>query len=267
MGLADFLLGVVVVTCLGFGVGFGAMTDAGAVEILVARICFLVAAVTVGVAFVYWVRERKRSGASILVAAVATVAWISVGLPLQLKWLDSRVAAHLIPLPPPRRPEAPTPPKQEALAQSPPVEKKPPQPSPPWMTSDEIEAQRKLGRTPIIYSPEELIKMWVSHQNISIYENKWIKLDYPMDGVPFSQTSEKKEYYVVRMRTNSDRLIGISLIYAYFDPKKWGGRLLVLRTGDYIKAFCRYQNIQQSGPVPPYGVRADVMILYNCELL
>jgi hypothetical protein len=46
-----------------------------------------------------------------------------------------------------------------------------------------------------------------------------------MEGVPYPEKMDKKEYYVVKLRAKSDRLIGIAQILAFFDPKKWGDRL------------------------------------------
>lgn len=158
-------------------------------------------------------------------------------------------------------PTAPPPPKV-------PEPSKPLPPAAPWVTQEDIEQQQKLGRTLIIYSPEELTAMWVGRQNLTIYQYKWIKTDYPMEGVPYPEKIDKKEYYVVKMRTRSPRLIGVAQILAYFDPKKWSDRLLLLRNGDHVKAVCQFVGFQQGEEQSAYGgIRPDNLIAYECELL
>lgn len=143
---------------------------------------------------------------------------------------------------------------------------KPPVPS--WVTQDEIEAQRKLGRTLLIYSADELIRMEASDQNIGLFLNKWVKINYKVAAAPFPLTEQKKEFDVVEMTEVPSRVMSVlSGIAAYFDPKKWGDKLINLREGDYLMAVCQLQSIDRGKPTGIYGIRRDVMVAVNCELL
>jgi hypothetical protein len=109
MGIFDILLGVVFVTALGLAVGLGAMSDAGTPEFLVAKACFVTAALALAGAFGYWFREKDRGTLSVCLFGSIAGAWLFLALPLQLKWLDGRqeklgaleAAAHPEPAPPP----------------------------------------------------------------------------------------------------------------------------------------------------------------------
>lgn len=106
--------------------------------------------------------------------------------------------------------EGPTTPK--------PKPQEPPKPPPPWVSQEEIDAQRKLGRSLLNYSPEELLAIWSRGGNIGAYLNKWIKIDYPFpDNGLTVETIDKQQYDVVKMN------IAFSFISkalsAYFDQK------------------------------------------------
>lgn len=149
----------------------------------------------------------------------------------------------------------------------PPVSPAPAAPPKPWVTPEEIEAQKKLGRTLLIYSPAELIDMEASEQSIGLFFDKWVKIDYKIAVIPASYTADKKTYDILEIldmpRSNMFVLPGI---VAYFDPKKWGDRLLNIRKGGEVKAYCQIQSIERGKPFNQY-MRRDVMIAYNCELI
>jgi hypothetical protein len=167
---------------------------------------------------------------------------------------------------PPRPPDAlqstSPPPKQEAQSKPLPAAT----PSPPWVTKEEIEAQRKLGHELLNYSPEELVTLEASDENIQIFLTKWVKLDYPIAIVPFPLTVQKKEYYVVEMLVSAHNFFSVGGVAAYFDPQKWGDRLRTLHKGDHLIAFCQVQRIERGTPFNSYGMRHDTMHAYNCEL-
>jgi hypothetical protein len=158
----------------------------------------------------------------------------------------------------------PTPPPPAPTAKPSP----PPPPKLPWLTDEETEQQKKLGHAPlIIFSPEEILGLWANGQNIGIYLFKWIKVDYPAVSTPTPETLEKKDYYVVRMNINSGSFFSRGSISAYFDPKKWGDRLLTLRQGDRLKAYCQFQGFDRTVLSKDLGIFSDKMIAYNCDLL
>jgi hypothetical protein len=158
-------------------------------------------------------------------------------------------------------------PAPQLIARGGPAAPATPPSSAPWVTQDEIDTQKKLGRILLVYSPEELLKMWVNRQKLDIYQLNWIKIDYPMSGLPYPETIEKKQYYVVKMPVRSDRLLGYAEVLAYFDPKKWADRLLPIRPGDHVKAICQFEDIEQGDPIAPYNIRPDNLFAYNCDLL
>jgi len=148
-----------------------------------------------------------------------------------------------------------------------PVQLPPPTPKPPWVTTEEIDQQKKLGRTLSIYSPQELLAMVANDENVDVFKGRWIKLDYPVERVPVSfTTQEKKEYYVVVINFGFVGLARDSLD-ALFDPKKYGDRLVNLRKGDQLKAVCQFLQIDRGKPFNTYNMRDDALFVSNCELL
>lgn len=158
------------------------------------------------------------------------------------------------------------PPKQDVAQKPPPPTVKEPPQAAPWVSREEIEAQRKLGHELLIHSPEELISLEASDENIQIFLTKWIKLNYPIAIVPFPMTVQKKEYYVVEMLVSAHSFLSVGGIAAYFDPQKSGERLRTLHKGDVLVAFCQLQRIERSAPFNAYGMRHDTMHAFNCEL-
>jgi hypothetical protein len=143
----------------------------------------------------------------------------------------------------------------------------PPPPAQPWVTQDEIDSQQKLGHQLIKFSPEEILGYWVGGQNIGIYMTRWIKVDYPAASTPTPETLEKKDYYVVQMNIKSGSYFTRGSFSAYFDPKKWGDRLINLRQGERLKAYCQFQGVDRTTLSKDYGgVYSDKLIGYNCDL-
>jgi hypothetical protein len=140
-------------------------------------------------------------------------------------------------------------------------------PQRPWVTQDEIDAQQKIGRTLLIYSPEEIVHMWVTQENMTAFLEKWIKIDYPTAGIPVIETKQKKDFFVVRMNVNANSLLDEGRISAYFDPKKWGEQLLRLRPGERLRAICQFEYVQSTMVMPAYHIQLDDLLAYNCDLL
>jgi hypothetical protein len=90
MGLTELLLGVVFVTGLGFGIGLGAMGDAGNVEFWVARAGFVIAGLAAAGSFWHWWNEGERQLWHTIILGTVAGLWVFVGLPLQLRWLETR---------------------------------------------------------------------------------------------------------------------------------------------------------------------------------
>jgi len=167
-------------------------------------------------------------------------------------------------LPPPSKaPEQPTP----APGPSPAPPSPPPQ-SKPWVTDQEIAYQRVLGRSLLIYSPEQLFELSAKGNDLKIFEGKWIKVDYPVARIPISQTLDKKEYYVELIEigtTVSFSGVAFRRLLAYFDPKKFGDQLLALEKGRRLKAICQFKGIERSRASAD-GPEQDVLLGYNCDL-
>jgi hypothetical protein len=138
-------------------------------------------------------------------------------------------------------------------------------PPPPWVTSEDIEEQRKLGRTLLIYSPREFAGFAAGGQKLDVYESKWIKVDYPIIRLPAIEVIEKKEYYVVYLAVEiAPYTINNRYMAAFFDPKKWADRLLIVRNGSNLTALCQFMGFDRRVVNSYY---ADVQLGYNCELL
>jgi hypothetical protein len=204
------------------------------------------------------------SGCAVVVVALWAMAW-PLYFPVQTK-PPPEVA------PPPPKPLSQAKPTPELAPPLPkPVEPPNQPPAPvPWVTSEEIETQRKLGKTLLVYSPEELTALSGGGQNLKVYENKWTKVDYPVIQLPVIETVGNNEFYVVyvliekRYGTQEKVAVyGNQYMAAYFDPKRWGDRLLGYRTNTKIKALCQFAGFGYRTAINPYGT---VLLGYNCEL-
>jgi hypothetical protein len=138
-------------------------------------------------------------------------------------------------------------------------------PAPPWVTPDEIEQQKKLGRNLLIYSPQNLFSMFEGSEDLSVFLNRWIKIDGKTSTVPVSETFKNKEYYKVGLQLEP---VGWNrgAVAASFDPKKWGDALINTRPGGGIRAVCQFTSIDHKQLSPPYTMYLDTIIVRDCEL-
>jgi hypothetical protein len=132
----------------------------------------------------------------------------------------------------------------------------------PWVTNEDIEAQRKLGRMLLVYSPQEFAALYARGQSLKVYEKNWLKVDYPIARLPIIETIDKKDYYVV-YATLATIVQPTTFAAAYFDPEKWGDQLLKVRIGGQLRAICQYMGFDQKITATSY---AEVLLGYNCEL-
>jgi hypothetical protein len=144
----------------------------------------------------------------------------------------------------------------------PPVGVPPPPTS--WVTQEEIEAQRKLGRLLLNYSPKELLDLWGSGGNIGAYLNKWIKIDcaFPNNGLTVEPLN-KKQYDVVKVVIQRNFIS--AALSAYFDRKKWDEKLVLLRPKGSFKAICQFDRIDRTEPTK--GWPLDTLVAVDCDLL
>jgi len=141
----------------------------------------------------------------------------------------------------------------------------PPPPPPPWVTIDEIEQQKKLGRNLLIYSPQNLFSMFEGNEDLSVFVNRWIKVDGKTNTVPASETVKNKEYYKVGLQLEP---VGWNrgAIAASFDPKKWGDSLIRIKPGESMRAVCQFTAIDHKQISPSYSMYIDTVIVRDCEL-
>jgi hypothetical protein len=102
-------------------------------------------------------------------------------------------------------------------------------PPTPWVTSEEIAAQQKLGHIFLKFSLDKIIAMEAAGNNIQLYLSNWVKIDYPIATNPAPYSDKKKEYDGVEMTAipyASIYPLVRSAIFALFDSKKWAGKLL-----------------------------------------
>jgi hypothetical protein len=158
--------------------------------------------------------------------------------------------APLMPPTPPPAPPKPTP---------------PPPPPAPWVTPDEVEQQKQLGRTLLIYSPQNLFAMYEGGEDLSVFLNRWIKINGRTSTVPVSETFKNKEYYKVGLQLEA---VGWNrgVVAASFEPKKWGDDLIKIKPGESIRAVCQFASIDHKQLSPPYTLYLDTFIVRDCEL-
>jgi hypothetical protein len=140
-------------------------------------------------------------------------------------------------------------------------------PKTPWVTAQEIEDQRKWGKTLLTYSPEELLSMSLGAHDMSIYYGNWIKLDYAALDIPQPEKLDKNDMLVLKMYVDSGRLARNGLIVAYFFPPRWRARLLSIRGGDQIKAVCQLRSIQKGPLINSWNFPFDELIAENCDFI
>jgi MFS family permease len=202
----------------------------------------------------------KRDGARPMLVAF----WLAVTVLIAIIWLldsthwssnkDQKIAT-------PPKPQASTAPAPSA---SPAPSTPTPTPKGPWVSNEEIEGQRKLGRMLLIYSPQELFSMFEGGQNLGTFELKWIKVEGPTATLPVVMKIQNKDYYRVDLKLDA---VGWNrgAIAALFDSKKWGDTLINIRLGGKLRAICQYIEIDHSKINPSYEMYLDTIFAYNCE--
>jgi hypothetical protein len=136
-----------------------------------------------------------------------------------------------------------------------------------WVTDEEIAHQRALGRSLTLYSPVQLFQMLEDNQDTKILEGQWIKLDYPVAGIPTLRTVDGKDYYVEHIDLGGVVFSVLGDIYAYFNPKKYGDELLRLQKGQKLRAICQLVGVDRGKALAPFQPRVDTVSAHNCDLL
>jgi hypothetical protein len=119
------------------------------------------------------------------------------------------------PAPPPSPPPAPT----QASPVPVPQPKPAPPPPKPWVSSDNQDKQKKLGRILLVYSPSEIIAMYANGQDISIFVGKWIRIEGSTINVPVETKLQNKDYYVIGVQLGPIDMFNRANIAAFFDSK------------------------------------------------
>jgi hypothetical protein len=152
---------------------------------------------------------------------------------------------------------------------APPAAQQPPQPPPPWVTQEEIEVARKEGHILINYSATELLKLWQQGQNIGLYLNKWIKIEFKFSA-PTQEVLNKKTFLVTD--TQVPGLYPQAYLSAYFDKEKTEAKLVSFKPGDTVRATCQFDRIDRKDTKTQFlnqtfTVTTDRLFAYYCGLL
>jgi hypothetical protein len=126
-----------------------------------------------------------------------------------------------------------------------------PSPPQPWVSAEEADNARKVGRVLLPFRPDELGGMSYMSGNDSMgaYLGKWVKISTAFRQLSKKTFSDKKDYLLVS-------IYGIWPATLLFEPKKWEDRLVQLKYNDPLRAQCQlYGFTDAHGP-----------ILWNCEL-
>src|SRR6266702_3847069 len=92
MGLIEILIGVVFV--LAFGTGVGVTTSANtAAEFMFARACYVVAAIALVAAYLWWLHEADRTPFPRVAVGILAALISLVGVPEAIRWVGARAAA------------------------------------------------------------------------------------------------------------------------------------------------------------------------------
>jgi hypothetical protein len=176
--------------------------------------------------------------------AVAVAVW---GIALPLYFPSPAPAA---PAPKPVEPDkaAPSPPKQ------------------PWLSQEEINQQQSRGRSLLIYSPQEIFAMLIEGQNISVFGDRWVKVEGVTSSIPASEKVQNKEFYRVDFKLENAGW-NEGKVAAYFDPKKYGEVLLSTRLGGHLSAVCQLTKVDSKQPYAGYTITVYTFAYYNCEPL
>jgi hypothetical protein len=137
---------------------------------------------------------------------------------------------------------------QTRVAAALPVQSSPPlRPLPPakpsWVSIEESELQRALGRELLLLSPAELLSMYEhkGSDSVEVYREKWVKIDYPITSIT-KQTVGTTTFDVIEATAHFQSAFPAQVI-AFFSEQKWGARLQRHLPKDQIVAFCKFMAI------------------------
>lgn len=139
-----------------------------------------------------------------------------------------------------------------------PVPSPPPAPPAPWVSDEEFQNAKKIGRLLIPFTPEEISAANYAQGSIGTdaYAGRWVKIDYPFMSVYPLVEKDKKEYLVVSI------LQTLWPAYLIFDSKKWGDQLLILKRGMKVRAVCQLTKYDKEA----HDTSTPKFIGQNCEL-
>jgi hypothetical protein len=140
-----------------------------------------------------------------------------------------------------------------------------PKPSPPWVPSDQLDKQLKLGRKMLIYSPQELFAMYVAGQNLNVFVNRWFRIAGPTATVPIIEKIQSKDYYRVDINLDTLNYRERGVVSAYYDPKKYGDALVNIRPGEGIQSICQFSDLTRKVLNASYATYFTTIVAYNCE--
>jgi hypothetical protein len=128
-----------------------------------------------------------------------------------------------------------------------------------WVSTQEIETQRKAGRVLLTISPGELANMYVLQggaEAVAPYKDSWVKVDYPFYQLMHDPTGPDPAVLRISGTTSG-------FVVAYF-PSSVHDKLLQLRFGDRVHAICQVNRIDQGFFANTYATR---LIVYACEFI
>ena len=153
----------------------------------------------------------------------------------------------------------PPPPVQPAPQPLPPAKSDHAAPTKPWVSREEFENAKATGRLLLPFTPGELSSMNFMRGSVgtNAYVGNWVKISAPLLTVEKFAEKDKKEYLMVRVSENQWAPVLV------FDAKKWGERVLVLKTTATVTAICQLSPYDK----PAFDMTtAPKFIGLNCEL-
>src|ERR1700722_14752200 len=126
------------------------------------------------------------------------------------------------------------PPKRTPVPEPPP---EPPPPPAPWVSEEEFQAARKVGRLLIPFTPEEISSANYSRGSVATdaYVGRWVKINHPFASVRPLTEKDKKEYLIMTVTQSGWQAVWPA--YLIFDSKKWVEQILILKRGTMVRAM------------------------------
>jgi hypothetical protein len=154
---------------------------------------------------------------------------------------------------------APPTPKPAPLATVAPA---PPPPPEPWVSEEEFQAARKVGRLLIPFTPEEISSANYSRGSVATdaYAGRWVKINHPFASVRPLTEKDKKEYLIMTVTQSGWQAAWPA--YLIFDSKKWAEQILILKRGTMVRALCQLTKYDKGAN----DESAPKFIGQNCEL-